>query len=100
MEDARQFFLERYERFYHSLLESPQKGNWAFRYAVCRKENEIPIGYVHLTGDDSHDLGYGLKLSPGCNLKSCARMRNRQIREYDPTKRRKNQGKMPGAKKC
>ena len=61
MEDARQFFLERYERFYHDLPESPQKGSWEFRYAVCRREEDIPIGYVHLGGDDSHDLGYGLK---------------------------------------
>ena len=30
-------------------------------YAICRKEAPAPIGYVHVSGNDSHDLGYGLK---------------------------------------
>ena len=30
-------------------------------YAVCRREDSLPIGYVHLSGDDSHDFGYGLR---------------------------------------
>ncbi len=29
-------------------------------YAICLKEDNIPIGYVHVSDDDSHDLGYGL----------------------------------------
>ena len=33
----------------------------AFRYAVCLKEDNIPIGYVWLSNDSSHDLGYGLR---------------------------------------
>lgn len=33
----------------------------AFRYAVCLKEDNIPIGYVWLSNDSSHDFGYGLK---------------------------------------
>lgn len=29
-------------------------------FAVCLKEDDVPIGYVNVSGDDSHDLGYGL----------------------------------------
>lgn len=32
-----------------------------FQYAVCLKEDSVPIGYVHVNSDDSHDLGYGLR---------------------------------------
>ena len=32
-----------------------------FRYAICLKPNSIPVGYVNIADDDSHDLGYGLK---------------------------------------
>lgn len=31
-----------------------------FYYAICLRTDNIPIGYVHVAGDDSHDLGYGL----------------------------------------
>ncbi len=31
-----------------------------YRYAICLKEDNIPIGYVNLGVDESHDLGYGL----------------------------------------
>lgn len=27
-------------------------------YAICLKENNIPIGCIHVSPDDSHDLGY------------------------------------------
>lgn len=29
-------------------------------FAVCLKQDNVPVGYVHISGDDSHDLGYGL----------------------------------------
>lgn len=32
----------------------------AYHYAVCLKTDSIPIGYVNISDDDSHDLGYGL----------------------------------------
>lgn len=32
-----------------------------FRYAVCMKEENRPIGYVALSNEESHDLGYALK---------------------------------------
>jgi len=32
----------------------------AYRYAVCLKGCCKPVGYIWLSDDDSHDLGYGL----------------------------------------
>ena len=31
-----------------------------YRYAVCLKQDNLPIGYVHVSMEDSHDFGYGL----------------------------------------
>lgn len=31
-----------------------------FRYAICLKENNFPIGYVWVSNDESHDFGYAL----------------------------------------
>lgn len=45
-EDAEQFFKNRLENQYS--------------YAICLKEDNIPIGYVNVDSNDSHDLGYGL----------------------------------------
>lgn len=53
MDEARAFFAERYEAEY----AKPQ----AYAYAVCRKEDDCPIGYIKVGMDDSHDLGYGLR---------------------------------------
>ena len=35
--------------------------NRGFHYAICLKENNLPIGYIHVSSDDGHDLGYGLR---------------------------------------
>lgn len=32
-----------------------------YAYAVCLKSDNIPIGYIHVNMDESHDLGYGLR---------------------------------------
>ena len=29
-----------------------------FYYAICLKGDRVPVGCVHVNGDDSHDLGY------------------------------------------
>ncbi|WP_148411034.1 GNAT family N-acetyltransferase [Murimonas intestini] len=34
---------------------------WGYYYAVCFKEDNIPVGYVNVSSDESHDLGYGLR---------------------------------------
>ena len=51
-EEALDFFNEKY------LTEYQQENG--YHYAICLKENNIPIGYVNITPDESHDLGYGL----------------------------------------
>ena len=52
-EEARLFFELRYAQKY----EQAQ----AYAYAVCFKADNIPIGYVNVETDESHDLGYGLR---------------------------------------
>lgn len=52
LEETEMFFKERYVESY-----SEPKG---YKYAICLKTDNIPIGYVNMSVDDSHDLGYGL----------------------------------------
>lgn len=51
--EAKIFFEERYAQEYSR--------STGYRYAVCLKAENIPIGYVNLSTDESHDLGYGLQ---------------------------------------
>ena len=53
LEETRTFFKENYARSYQQA-----KG---YRYAVCLKTDDVPIGYVHVCMDDSYDFGYGLR---------------------------------------
>lgn len=53
MEAAEKFLREQYLEFYEK--------SGGFRYAVCLKTDGLAVGYVHVAGDNSHDLGYGLK---------------------------------------
>ena len=53
MAEAKAFFEERYAQVY--ALPS------GYQYAVCLKTDNIPIGYVHISTEDHHDLGYGLR---------------------------------------
>ena len=53
LDDARNFYETRYARAYRLPC--------AYRYAICLKAENIPIGYIHVASDDSHDLGYGLR---------------------------------------
>ena len=49
MAEALAFFEERY-------VHSED-----YKYAICLKENNVPIGYMHVgMEDDSYDFGYGL----------------------------------------
>lgn len=52
IEEAKSFYLERYEHHY-----SQERG---YKYAICLKSDDVPIGYVSVDLEDSHDLGYGL----------------------------------------
>ena len=53
IEEARVFFVERYASRY----AQPQ----AYAYAVCLKEDDVPIGYINVDMEEPHDLGYGLQ---------------------------------------
>lgn len=53
MEEATAFFEEKYKKAYAQ--------PWGYRYAVCLKSDNVPIGYVHVSTEDNHDLGYGLR---------------------------------------
>lgn len=53
LEEAKAFLQERFLSYYGK----PS----AYRYAICLKEDNKPIGYVWLSDDESRDLGFGLK---------------------------------------
>lgn len=53
MEEAKIYLKENYLDFY-------EKGEGC-RYGVCLKHNNLPIGYIHVSGNESHDFGYGLR---------------------------------------
>jgi RimJ/RimL family protein N-acetyltransferase len=53
IDDAKKYLHEKYLKTYTKLV--------GFRYAICLKSHNIPIGYVNVSDDDSYDLGYGLK---------------------------------------
>lgn len=53
MDEARTLFQEQYAAKY----AQPQ----AYAYAICLKEDRIPIGYIKVDLEEHHDLGYGLR---------------------------------------
>ena len=53
LEEAKLFFEERYAEVYRQ----PQ----GYRYAICLKTDNVTIGYVNVSMEDNHDLGYGLR---------------------------------------
>lgn len=52
MEEAKVFFNEQY-------IEAYKQPN-GYKYAICLKTDDLPIGYVNVSMEDSHDFGYGL----------------------------------------
>ena len=46
-----------YEENFVSVYAKPQ----GYAYAICLKSDGIPIGYIHVSPGESHDLGYGLR---------------------------------------
>ena len=52
MGETEQFLKERYLTVY-------EKGE-GYAYVICLKETGTPVGYVNISGEESHDLGYGL----------------------------------------
>ena len=52
-EETRAFYEKRYAPVY----ARPQ----GYAYAICSRENGVPIGYIHVGTEESHDLGYALR---------------------------------------
>lgn len=52
MEEVKTFFEERYLNVYRQPC--------GYQYAICLKNDNIPIGYMHAGLEEPHDLGYGL----------------------------------------
>ncbi|WP_271002099.1 GNAT family N-acetyltransferase [Listeria seeligeri] len=46
--------------FYHKHVLPKYEEEKGYYFAICLKENNTPIGYVAVSGEDSHDFGYGL----------------------------------------
>ena len=53
MDDAVHYFRE------HCTVEC--KAEWFLYYAICLRDENIPLGCIHVASDDSHDLGYGFR---------------------------------------
>ena len=53
--------MEEARRFYESRYETKYREKSAYNYAVCLKTDNIPIGYVNVSMNDSFDFGYGLR---------------------------------------
>lgn len=53
LKEAKDFYQERYASIYQK-----EQG---YAYAICLKENNLPIGYVNVEIPDANELGYGLK---------------------------------------
>lgn len=53
LDEAKAFLKERFLAYY----DKPS----IYRYAICLKEDDKPIGYVWLSDNESCDFGYGLK---------------------------------------
>lgn len=48
------------ERLFENEYAAAYREPWGYRYAVCLKADDIPIGYVHVDPEGAHDLGYAL----------------------------------------
>ncbi|MGG0730209.1 GNAT family N-acetyltransferase [Bacillus paramycoides] len=53
LEEAEIFFKDKY-------IEAYQQST-GYKYAICLKVDNIPIGYVNVSIEENHDLGYGLR---------------------------------------
>ena len=48
--------IEETEDFYEKRI-----ANKEYFFAICKREDSFPIGYVEMAADDSHDFGYALR---------------------------------------
>lgn len=58
------FSLKTYEEaydFYIKNIKTKYINNSSYFYAICLKDDNIPIGYIKFDKDESHDLGYAIQ---------------------------------------
>ncbi len=53
--------LEKAEKFFKDKYSEAYKQSKGYKYAICLKADNIPIGYVNVSIEENHDLGYGLR---------------------------------------
>jgi len=53
--------LEEAKGFYERKFKSVYENAAGYHYAICLKENNIPIGYIKANIEEPYDFGYGLK---------------------------------------
>lgn len=49
------------EEFYRKNFLSKHTETIRYYFTICLKENNSPIGYAAISGDDRHDFGYGFQ---------------------------------------
>lgn len=52
--------LENAKRMMETKYLDVYKQEFGYQYAICLKEDNIPIGYIGISDNESYDLGYGL----------------------------------------
>jgi len=53
--------LEEAEKLFTDKFFEAYKQSRGYKYAICLKPDNMPIGYVNVSVEESHDLGYGLR---------------------------------------
>lgn len=53
--------IEETQKFYEVRYVSKYAQPQGYAYAICLKDDNLPIGYINVSMDDSYELGYGLR---------------------------------------
>ena len=53
--------IEETKKFYEERYASKYAQTQGYAYAICLKDDNLPIGYINVSTDDSYELGYGLR---------------------------------------
>lgn len=47
--------------FFNQNILPKYETHGGYYFAICLKEDNLPIGYITVSGDESHDFGYGVR---------------------------------------
>lgn len=53
--------LEETEKFFNERISNEYEKETAYFYAICLKQDNVPIGYIKTSTDKSYDFGYALR---------------------------------------